>query len=469
MINAGIHVEAKYTASRITRHAGNPYIEALPPLPRKRSDFLLQLANYPPRPSSAIWEADEVARIIELQSISDIVFPFPFYEDVALTFATSMRDSYVARHPFDPLDQQRRHAIASEGKDGVPFPQSWKSTGTGFSLISISGMGKTTLVNSFFLHCPQVIHHHSYGGRKLECAQISYLILRVPHDATLRGFCLNFFTEIDSLTTFTKYRSQAESLHTIAPMVTLMNVVASACSIGIIIVDEVQNVRLAPRFGASMMLNLFAELIEKIGVSLAIIGTPAIGTILKQNALDARKLATSGSVSFPLLTKDSKTWKLFCKFLWSYRYTNKPSSLTNKIMNTWHEHCAGDIAFAGLLFWLAQRQAIGGREQIDETTFDLVSRTSMATLQPAISFLRSGKNADKGEFEDLLFSTDYDSLFNAYGGTTICPQIQPDFYTDEFQDLERIERASANPRRRRKIDMLAIVPELPVEQPLQRG
>ncbi|UIF90066.1 ATP-binding protein [Cupriavidus sp. UYPR2.512] len=461
-------MKADYTMSRVSRYAEHPFIEAQPPLPPKIVDIVLSLKHYPPKPSAAIWEADEVTRVLELQCLSDVVYPFPFYEQVALAFATMMRESYVARHPFDPIDQQRRHAIASAEEDGVPFPPGWKSSGQGFSLIALSGMSKTTLINSFFMHYPQIIEHSDYKNHSLSCLQLLYLILRVPHDATLRGFCLNFFSEVDSLIG-TKYHGQAESIRTIAPMVSLMRTVATACSTGIIIVDEVQNVRLATRPGASMMLNLFSELIETIGLSLVIVGTPAVGRTLRRNALNARKLASAGSRDFPLLDSQSPIWKSFCKLIWAYRYTKVYVPLTPKIMNVWHYHCAGNIAFAVLLYWLAQRESIGGTERVDEHTFELVSKTAMATLQPAISYLRSRKTESKSEFEDLLFATDYDQLFSQFGGTTAYPSKPHDYDEEEFEDYgEPNDSSDQTKRGRPRVHASTAPPELPVEQPIHR-
>ena len=128
-------------------------------------------------------------------------------------------------------------------------------------------MGKTTFVQTFLLRYPKVIQHTGYGESHLKCHQIPYLVVRVPHDGTLKSLCLQFFDEIDALLG-TNYSRQARSLRNIAPMVQLMNQVATAVSLGVLIIDEVQNLRSANGLNAELMLNLFSEIIERLGISL---------------------------------------------------------------------------------------------------------------------------------------------------------------------------------------------------------
>ncbi len=109
---------------------------------------------------------------------------------------------------------------------------------------AVSGMGKTTFISSFLLGYPQIIRHTQYHGRKLKCHQIVYLVLRVPHDATLKSLCLQFFDKVDHLLG-TNYLRQARGLRQIAPMVHLMNQVATATSLGFIVIDDIQNLRSA--------------------------------------------------------------------------------------------------------------------------------------------------------------------------------------------------------------------------------
>lgn len=93
-------VTAKYTPTGVRRFDGNAFIEALPPLPKTKESLLLQLSNYPAKPTRIIRETSEIVRTMELSTLSDIVYPFPDYGESALDLTKIIRESYVARNPF---------------------------------------------------------------------------------------------------------------------------------------------------------------------------------------------------------------------------------------------------------------------------------------------------------------------------------------------------------------------------------
>lgn len=136
---------------------------------------------------------------MELSSLSDIVIPFPEYQKAAIALTTIIRDAYVARNPLTVQDRQRRRFSFKKGSDGLPFPADWKSSAKGHFMMAVSGMGKTTFAQAFLLRYPQVISHTSYQGQTLKCLQVVYIFLRVPHDATLKSLCIQFFSEVDRL------------------------------------------------------------------------------------------------------------------------------------------------------------------------------------------------------------------------------------------------------------------------------
>lgn len=141
-------VPAKYIDTGVRRFGDNPFIEALPPIEATKVAFLTALSHYPPAPTAATRKAGEIVRIMEMSTLNDVVFPFPEYQKAAIALATIMRDTYVSRNPLSIIDRQRRHALANNGVDGLPFPQDWKSSARGHFMMAVSGMGKTTFALS---------------------------------------------------------------------------------------------------------------------------------------------------------------------------------------------------------------------------------------------------------------------------------------------------------------------------------
>ncbi|ACA96042.1 MULTISPECIES: ATP-binding protein [Burkholderia cepacia complex] len=459
-------VPARYHPTDVRRFDGNPFIEALPPLPATRDTFLIQLSNYPDKPTDALRRKSEIVRMMEVNALTEIVYPFPDYEKPAIALASMLRETYIARNPLNAIDMQRRHALATSEKDGLPFPPDWRSSAKGHCIIAVSGMGKTTFADAFLLRYPQVITHTSYHGRRLTCQQITYVMLRVPHDATLKSLCLQFFSEIDRLLG-TEYFRSANSVRNISPMVELMNRVATSVSLGLIVIDEVQHIRSASGKNSELMLNLFSEILERIGISLFLMATPALDTSLLTNVHNTRKSVSDGFSKLSPMSKNSPEWIDFTDTYWDHTYVKTKTRLTKSIRQAWYDASAGNTAFAVLSFLLTQRNAIGGVEIVDEAGFNRTLNTDMAILGPAIQALRSRKHAKMAEFDDLLFGSEYEFLMK---------QLQVDFPAppisqEEFDDISNQERSTKPPHqtRPRVPRKAASSPMPPPEDPLKRA
>jgi len=403
---------------------------------------------------------------MELAAINDVVFPFPAYQKAGLALATIAREAYVSRHPLTPVDRQRRHAIATAGTEGLPMPADWKSSAKGFFMMAVSGQGKTTFASASLLRYKQVVCHSSYRGQELKCHQIVYVFLRVPHDATLKSLCLQFFGEIDRLLN-TDYSRKARSLRNVAPMVDLMNQVATTVSLGFLVVDEVQNLRSAQSKAASLVLNLFSEIVERLGISLIALATPAVQSVLEGSVRNTRKLTSFGSIVLPPMARNDPLWQEFCETYWDYSYVKNKTKLSKETLDAWHAASAGNTAFASLSFALAQRNEIGGRELIDDAAFNRVAATDMAFLGPAIKALRSNRPDKLRAFDDLMFSPRYLALRKLLGA--IEPSVPAWGIGDEFDEVEPPPlKPKPKPRGATATKGNAQPIRLPMEDPLAR-
>jgi hypothetical protein len=383
---------------------------------------------------------------MESTVVNDLVHPFPEFMNAGLAISQMMRETYVARNPLTAQDIQRRHAIMRPGQDGVVFPLDWKSSARGYMIVAVSGTGKTTYVNACLLRHPQVIKHTSYNNKQLIFMQLVYVVLRVPHDATLKSLCIQFFREVDHALN-TKYYDTARSIRNIAPMVELMHAVVTAVSLGFIVVDEVQNLKYARSGNAEFMLNLFSEIIERLGVSLLLIATPAVSPVLSPSVRNLRKIISNGQTVFPPMGINNAEWHDFSDAYYDYAYVKHKKRLTKSIRNAWHKCSAGNCAFAALTFVIAQRNEIGGREFIDEDSFMRVSATDMAFLQPAIRALNSRKPKDLLKFDDLLFGKRYDELRALLKTNDDPPEINEE-PIDEFDDISEDDNNPTEKKRR---------------------
>jgi hypothetical protein len=464
-------VPAKYTKTDNPEWDGNPFIEALPPLKKLKSEFMTMLEHLPPVPSNKTRLKPEVARIMEMMSvIQTVVLSFPEHEDIGLAMAFLIRQAYVSRNPLTAMDRQRRHAIATGGLDGIPLPKNWKTSAGGHIVLSATGMGKTTFFLMYLLTYPQVIRHTEFEGTPLKCLQMVYIALRVPHDATLKSLCLQFFQQVDRLLG-TNYLRQAKGLRTIALMVSLMNQVATTISLGFLVVDDLQKLRHATGENAEYALNLLGDIVEQIGVSLLTVATPGVEPVVAASVANSRKIAsTCPSVIEPMRDEQFKD---FCEALWPYMYVLNKGTLDRTVLKAWYKASAGNTAFAVMAFVLAQRQEIGGREIVDAAAFELVAKTKMAFLQPAIAALLKGEINDLRAFEDLIVSPKFSALCKLLGAKTSSGKP---ITSEEFDDLPKVKSVpeKKNKKQSRKAKKAAAAAgddeiHLPYEDPLEKS
>lgn len=469
-MNSYVRINAVYRPTGITRFDGNPFIEALPPLEDTKRAILDRLVHYPPTPTAADLRKGELVRIAESSCANNIVYPFAEYQRAGTHLTVNLREPYVARNPMAHEDQQRRRAIAMSNEELLPFPSNWKSSAKGQSLLGISGSGKTTFADAFSLPYQVVIEHTSYKGTPFVCRQIPWIKIRVPHDATLKSLCLQFFEVVDQILENSHYVTEAKQTKSVARMVMLFAKVATAISLGAVFIDEVQNLKTAQGSQAEIVLNLFSEIIEKAGVTLVIAGTPAVEAVIDKSVRNLRKLNSGGQSNFKQMLVDDPEFLAFCDKYWEYQFVKKPKKLTKKIRVAWHACGGGNPAFTALAFMLAQRSAIGGRELIDDMSFQRVAKTDMAILEPAIQALISGDKNRLRDFDDLVFKDGNRSLLELVGlgresrGDDGGEEQQYDEFEDFSRNTKPMRKSGKLKPRRARSKVLDV--DLPIEDPL---
>lgn len=437
MINDPLLIKANYRDPGVSQYRGNPFIEALPPLKATKKAFIKQIRNYPAKPKAADRKKGEILRILELANLNQIVYPLLEYSDLEIAISSLIRESYYARNPITASDMQRRHAIAASGNDGVPFPANWKSSGKGFLITGLSGMGKTTYIDASLLQYPQVIEHIQYKDYPLKCRQVVWLKVRIPSDGTLRGFCIRFFQEVD-LALGTNYRRQALSIGGMSAMTSLMHQVATAISLGVLFIDELQNLRMLQSGDSNAMLDFFGSLSEDLGTGIVMVGTPAVEELFTDSIRNIRKICSAGSQTIERMKIDDLQWQMFCEDLWEYQWVKNKQPLTKEIMDVWYHYTQGITAFAVLFFALAQRRAIGNSEEININVMSLVAHQDMAFLQPALTALASNNPKLMQNFDDLIFSQEFKKL-EAEIGKAI-PSKKDRDNNEEFEEITATKR-----------------------------
>lgn len=191
-------MHADYIANPL--YDNNPFIEALPPM-LSGKDLIHALAVIPPYNDS---DRDRSTGE-RLQLLSSL---YEFYQPLSMTIDLYCEIYTAMQHCYGQYSPQSEAAAFQNGYSLMHGNALAASIGGGnsFSVVGVSGLGKSTALQRVLSLYPQVIEHTEYHGQKFYCHQISYLVVQTPHDASIKALILDIYLQIDSLigTTYQK-------------------------------------------------------------------------------------------------------------------------------------------------------------------------------------------------------------------------------------------------------------------------
>lgn len=339
----------------------NPFIEALPPM-LSGKDLIRALAVIPPYSDS---DRDRSTGE-RLQLLSSL---YEFYQPLSMTIDLYCEIYTAMQHCYGQYSIQSEAAAMQNGYSLMHGNALAASVGGGnsFSVIGVSGLGKSTALQRVLSLFPQVIEHTSYHGQNFYCHQIPYLVVQAPHDASIKALILDIYLQIDSLVG-TSYQKDALSRRlSIDVLVSQLNQIVRVNHIGLLVIDELQNIAYRKSDGGIRFLNFLVHLINGAGVSICMVGTPRVLQVLQQEFRSARR--TTGLV-YDRLPND-KEFALLLHGLWHYQYTQYATDLTPELANWLYRKTQGIPDILAKLLYNAQKQAIlDGREKLDLEVFE---------------------------------------------------------------------------------------------------
>jgi len=390
----GRQEKASYSDQEIPDYRDNPFIEGLPPI-FEEEGVALQIRKYPDYDERQR-KLGRQTRLHLVQQISDYVEPLPSHFLVEQRISRLIRHGYKARNPFSPAVIRQFHLGFKEILEGgVDSTESniagVRSTAAGFAILGVSGQGKTTAIESSLLLYPQVIHHSTYKGQPFIRKQVVWLKLNCPFDGSLKGLCFNFLQSVDShLGTkyFRKFSTQKVSVDMLIPV---MAHIATLHGLGVLVIDEIQNLSFLKSGGAEKMLNYFTQLINTIGVPVVLVGTFKAMRLLSGSFSQARRSTGQGDLIMDRLS-EGEEWDFFLNALWKYQWTATETPLKPHLSKKMYELSQGIVDIAVKLYMLAQWQAIedgNDNEKITRALLETVAKQHMQLVQPMLKVLRS--------------------------------------------------------------------------------
>ncbi|WP_445626607.1 ATP-binding protein [Nostoc sp. DSM 114167] len=403
LVGKGAVVPASYRDPLISSYRGNPLIEALPPI-LSEEEVMQFLANYP-NYDEGERQLPSHLRLHLVQNALQFFEPLPIHIDLEQRFSRMIRAGYQARNPLKAdfwRNFQKQLDVLGSEVTTVTQNHRFRSTATGFTIIGISGVGKTTSVEAILDLYPQIIVHGHYCDRDFILMQIVWLKLECPNDGSIKGLCLNFFQAVDDLlrTDYSKNYTGG-GRRTVDELIPYMARVASLHCIGVLVIDEIQHLNEAKSGGSKKMLNFFVQLINTIGIPVVLVGTYKAMTILSGEFRQIRRGSGQGDLVWDRMADDD-VWEFFVESLWRYQYLKKLCPLKPELCHALYEVTQGITDFAVKIYMLAQVRAIAtGKETVTESIIRSVAKDSLRLAQPIMLALKNGDIQFLQNFEDV--------------------------------------------------------------------
>lgn len=396
------YVTATYTPQRIPQYRGNPLIEALPPLGTE-ADVMNHLFCLP-QFSSEQRDWTDAERIQMISQLSNFMLPMGRHIQLAYALDAMMRHGYVGRIPHSVRSAAVYRKLYEQQAQGRTFPTTGQITAQlSTSLLGISGMGKTTTIKRFFSRIPEVIHHPDYG-----IYQIPYLHIEMPYDgASVKGLAQSIFRKVDLLLPEANY-SQQYAKGSQSGAETLMNHAARVLHmhlVGILVIDETQNLQNSPKNRKALM-TLLVSASNELGVPILFVGTNAARDLITGSFRQARRSSGHGVPLWENLTQSTKEkpgdWELFARTLLQFQWLKNPVEATPFLIDLLYQYSQGIIDVAIKLVATCQVRAImDGSETITGQLIDSVAKNELSMLAPMVEALRNGNVEALQRFNDI--------------------------------------------------------------------
>lgn len=417
--------QAQYNPPPLPEYCGNPLIEALPPIiaPESLASILHVRPTFDPKEL----ELPAHIRMHCVKRLKDWVELRPIYFQVEQTLSMLIRQGYLARNPLQPTTMRMLYALGKRDPKELSTRIRQSNVAGAIVFEGLSGVGKSTLVETELACYPQVIEHERYQGAPFFQKQLVYLVVPCPSNASPRALCLEFFKAVDDALGTNYYVQYSSSRHGADVLLIEMALIAATFHIGVLVIDEVQNLRAArsaerklkkvngkpPTLGqqSQELMNFFVKLINWVGIPTIFVGTGDVMPLFDETFQYVRRATADGHVTVNPIPRDSDEWNTLLAKLWRYQWLQAPLAFDLKackipgsreanLSARCHYLCCGIPDVLVKLFMQAQWLALRSRrETLDIGLLEEAYDTQLVALQPSLDALRAGGANAADEYE----------------------------------------------------------------------
>ncbi|MGK0270772.1 MAG: nucleoside-triphosphatase THEP1 [Cocleimonas sp.] len=405
-------VNARYIGTNTQEHCDNPLILALPQrADPKRMRQLLSVSVQSPN-WEGLSQSDREACIRTIRNTRIMTRQhLDFYYEVY----DMLKYGYIHRNPITPETIAWSYDLADSS---IPLNEIQKSsvdksckptTADAVFLTGFSGNGKSTMTEHILQNLLPTIIEHSYQG--FSEPQVVYLKVDLPHNASRPGLIYQLLKELDRVLSHTSYgdSNYTKSVKTktgryidVDSMVDVLVTVLVRHHVGLIVIDEFQNLQVASQRYRQEVIQLFDELSNRLYIPSVKIGTPDTFILFERNSRHKRRLGKPFELS---RLADEKAKERMLKALFYFQPITHPIERTDALDTLIMDLTAGVPAYMVGLWEEALLEAIrSGKETISQVVIKKAFKQRFPLLRSATRNINKNK---KGKHTDLLTVQQY--------------------------------------------------------------
>ena len=317
--------------------------------------------------------------------------------------------TYLGRNPLAPSFiehlQKSYDAIQRTGIGSLPAEHNRPIEG--IVLLAAGGSGKTVTVLKVLAQYPQRLLHAEYGRY-----QVVHMCVDFPVRVSANELVVALYDKLRALAPagMMPPLTQLERANVMRVLAKFAHF-ALQLGVGLIVIDELQNISPESSGGAEIVVNAVQELVNLVRIPIIFVGTLEAMNVLGLNVRSARRASASGDCIWDRLPRSSgrvdsngKPFKSEFEFvlegLCLRQLIRKPVEPTPEIAEAFYEETQGIIALLVMLFMLVEIEAIrDGSETITPEFIRKVATTRMRLMKRLVDAYRKQDMAAVAQFE----------------------------------------------------------------------
>lgn len=347
----------------VPAYPDNPFISSLPK--RLTAGELMEKIQSSIPPWDRSVQMSSVERLSHCNKIYEAFYPLHFAPTIYNLLYNGMISSYAEKNSVKAIRQMTTIKTAID-LNQRPCTTSFSTQSISCSILGASGIGKSSTIARILNLFPQVIEHMEFEGSPFFCKQINYLNVQCPSDCSVKAMCTDILLQIDRIlgTEYAVKAMRRQSV-TLDALVAQLSQLCITHNIGVIIIDEIQNVLSASTKSGNhtRLVRFLVQLMNDTGICAVLVGTPEVGAFFDSEPHLARRTRglRIGALGY------GEPFHHLLAGLWKMQYTKIYQPLTEKLEGLLFEISGGIPALLAQVIALSQTQAIeSGAEVLSE-------------------------------------------------------------------------------------------------------